>query len=75
MLSVFETAPPLTCPRRYDPGDVAVIHPVASQLDVDAFLEIMDWSRIADEPVKIVPKMAGEYARRFTNEVIIDTLR
>ena len=48
---------------RYEPGDVAVVHPVASQTDVDAFLEVMGWTGIADDPVKIVPHMSGEYAR------------
>ncbi|KAH6904457.1 hypothetical protein BKA70DRAFT_1296764 [Coprinopsis sp. MPI-PUGE-AT-0042] len=45
---------------RYEPGDVAVIHPVASQADVDSFLEVMDWTRIADEPVKIIPQMSDQ---------------
>ncbi|EFI26889.1 NADPH-ferrihemoprotein reductase [Coprinopsis cinerea okayama7 len=45
---------------RYNPGDVAVIHPVASQSDVAAFLEVMNWTECADEPLTVVHKMADQ---------------
>ena len=35
---------------QYDPGDVAVIHPVATNDDVESFLEILHWSDKADVP-------------------------
>lgn len=37
----------------YDPGDVAVVHPKASPMDVDSFLTTMNWSNVADEPIRI----------------------
>lgn len=45
--------------RRHDPGDVAVIHPHAAADDVNALLDIMDWSEIADGPFKIERNMCG----------------
>lgn len=38
---------------RYEPGDVAVIHPSASASDVDAFLSTMGWEDKAEEPLEI----------------------
>ncbi|TEB33682.1 riboflavin synthase domain-like protein [Coprinellus micaceus] len=38
---------------KYDPGDVAIIHPVATNDDVDSFLEIVRWSDRADVPCVI----------------------
>ncbi|KAF8506798.1 riboflavin synthase domain-like protein [Russula emetica] len=37
----------------YDPGDVAVIHPEASPIDVDTFLTTLGWSNVADDPIRI----------------------
>ncbi|KAF8487214.1 hypothetical protein DFH94DRAFT_841580 [Russula ochroleuca] len=37
----------------YDPGDVAVIHPEAYPIDVDAFLTTLGWSNSADEPIRM----------------------
>ncbi|THH17031.1 hypothetical protein EW146_g3703 [Bondarzewia mesenterica] len=37
----------------YEPGDVAVIHPEAMPDDVDAFLTIVGWGNIADDPIRI----------------------
>jgi sulfite reductase alpha subunit-like flavoprotein len=37
----------------YDPGDVAVVHPKASPVDVDSFLTTMNWSNVADEPIRL----------------------
>ncbi|KAF8654746.1 hypothetical protein AX16_003401 [Volvariella volvacea WC 439] len=34
---------------QYSPGDVAIIHPIASSLDVEGFLTTMGWGNIADE--------------------------
>ncbi|PPQ83917.1 hypothetical protein CVT25_000662 [Psilocybe cyanescens] len=42
---------------QYSPGDVAVIHPVALEHDVDAFLVTMSWQNIADEPFEIEQAM------------------
>ncbi|KAH9966182.1 riboflavin synthase domain-like protein [Lactifluus volemus] len=37
----------------YDPGDVAVIHPEASPIDVDFFLTTLGWSNSADDPIRM----------------------
>ncbi|KAH9072831.1 riboflavin synthase domain-like protein, partial [Lactarius deliciosus] len=37
----------------YDPGDVAVVHPKASPVDVDSFLTTMGWSNVADDPIQM----------------------
>lgn len=37
----------------YDPGDVAVVHPKASPVDVDSFLTTMSWTNVADDPIRI----------------------
>ncbi|KAI0270505.1 riboflavin synthase domain-like protein [Gloeopeniophorella convolvens] len=37
----------------YEPGDIAVIHPEANPSDVDAFLTMMRWAKIADDPIRI----------------------
>ncbi|KAI0295109.1 riboflavin synthase domain-like protein [Multifurca ochricompacta] len=37
----------------YDPGDVAVIHPEASLIDVDSFLTMMGWASAADDPIRL----------------------
>ncbi|KAK7677189.1 hypothetical protein QCA50_019898 [Cerrena zonata] len=38
---------------RYEPGDVAVIHPYAPSAEVESFLISMGYSNIADEPYEI----------------------
>ncbi|KAH9477144.1 NADPH-dependent diflavin oxidoreductase 1 [Psilocybe cubensis] len=38
---------------QYSPGDVAVIHPVALESDVESFLITMGWQNVADEPFEI----------------------
>lgn len=45
---------------RYEPGDVAVIKPKNLAEEVDAFLEQMHWSDIANRPIKIVPASEGK---------------
>ncbi|TFY74580.1 hypothetical protein EWM64_g9432 [Hericium alpestre] len=37
----------------YEPGDVAVIHPEASPIDVDSFLTTVGWANDADQPIRI----------------------
>lgn len=37
----------------YAPGDVAVIHPIASPSEVETFLNMMSWGNIADSPFEI----------------------
>ncbi len=37
----------------FDPGDIAVIHPKASPVDVDSFLATMGWSDVAEDPILI----------------------
>ncbi|KAG2005800.1 NADPH-ferrihemoprotein reductase [Coprinopsis cinerea AmutBmut pab1-1] len=58
---------------RYNPGDVAVIHPVASQSDVASFLEVMNWTECADEPLTVVHKMADQSLPDFLPQKV--TLR
>jgi len=43
----------------YEPGDVAVIHPMASLTDVQTFLRVMGWEDIADEPFAVEQTMFG----------------
>ncbi|KAL0952815.1 hypothetical protein HGRIS_007040 [Hohenbuehelia grisea] len=42
---------------RYSPGDVAVIHPIASALDVEEFLTLMGWGNTADDCFDIEPNV------------------
>ena len=46
---------------RYDPGDVVVIHPVASFTDVQTFLRVMGWEDIADAPFSVEQRMFGTF--------------
>jgi sulfite reductase alpha subunit-like flavoprotein len=45
----------------YEPGDVAVILPKNLPKEVDAFLEYMKWSDLADEQVIIRPASEGKF--------------
>ncbi|KAG6335101.1 hypothetical protein ID866_3990 [Astraeus odoratus] len=45
----------------YNPGDVAVIHPVAMEADVESFLVMMGWANTADVPFSISHTMLGVY--------------
>ena len=44
---------------RYNPGDVAVIHPSASDSDTNAFLTMMKWDGETDNPFEIKQSMFG----------------
>lgn len=44
---------------RYNPGDVAVIHPEASPAEVESFLISMGWINSADLPFTIEHTMLG----------------
>lgn len=44
---------------RYDPGDIAVIHPEAAPADVETFLASIGYSNIADEPITIRHSLSG----------------
>ena len=46
----------------YEPGDVAVVHPEASPVDVDSFLTTMGWSNVADDPIRIQLIFGGLFA-------------
>lgn len=37
----------------YNPGDVAIIHPISSTLEVESFLTMMGWGNIADQGITI----------------------
>jgi hypothetical protein len=43
----------------YAPGDVAVIHPIASPIEIETFLNMMNWGNIADSPFEIERTMQG----------------
>ncbi|KAG0163002.1 NADPH-dependent diflavin oxidoreductase 1 [Apophysomyces sp. BC1034] len=43
----------------YNPGDVAVITPQNLPEDVDAFLEQMEWTHLADKHIRILPANDG----------------
>jgi sulfite reductase alpha subunit-like flavoprotein len=45
----------LSEPRSYDPGDVLTIYPKNFPVDVDQFIQLMDWTTIADAPLKFTP--------------------
>ena len=45
----------------YDPGDVAVVHPKASPVDVDSFLTTMGWSNVADDPILLHQVFEGSF--------------
>ncbi|KAF9040091.1 hypothetical protein BJ165DRAFT_1531064 [Panaeolus papilionaceus] len=47
-------------PVDYEPGDVAVIHPIALSSDVESFLDEVGWIEQADEPLKIQHVMLGD---------------
>lgn len=42
-----------TCIIRYDPGDVAIIHPIQPASDVDSFLDSVNWQGSADDDISI----------------------
>jgi sulfite reductase alpha subunit-like flavoprotein len=44
---------------RYDPGDVAVIHPHAPADEVDTLLNLQDWGDTADDSFNIERNMSG----------------
>jgi sulfite reductase alpha subunit-like flavoprotein len=44
---------------RYNPGDVAVIHPSAAASEVDSFLVTMGWANVADDFFTIEHIMLG----------------
>lgn len=44
----------------YNPGDVAVIHPIAMDSDVDSFLVMMGWANDADTPFSIAHTMLDQ---------------
>ena len=54
----------LTTIFSYEPGDVAVIHPEASSVDVSDFLTTMGWSNAADRPIWIQHIFEGVYKFR-----------
>jgi sulfite reductase alpha subunit-like flavoprotein len=49
---------------RYEPGDVAVIHPRSSSADVESLLSLMGWGNIADLPFAIKSRFLGTYKLR-----------
>jgi sulfite reductase alpha subunit-like flavoprotein len=49
---VFATQSPV----RYAPGDVLTIFPKNFPDEVDQFIALMDWTHIADKPIKFVPR-------------------
>jgi sulfite reductase alpha subunit-like flavoprotein len=44
----------------YAPGDVAVIRPKNLPSEVDAFLEYMNWTELADEQIIVRPTSEGK---------------
>ncbi|KAJ7454826.1 riboflavin synthase domain-like protein [Mycena latifolia] len=45
---------------RFSPGDVAVVRPLALANDVEAFLDSMNWTEIADVPLRITHTMIDQ---------------
>ncbi|KIK11297.1 hypothetical protein PISMIDRAFT_122941 [Pisolithus microcarpus 441] len=44
----------------YNPGDVAIIHPIATGAEVDSFLLLMGWANLADAPFSILHSMLDQ---------------
>ncbi|KIK93213.1 hypothetical protein PAXRUDRAFT_829176 [Paxillus rubicundulus Ve08.2h10] len=53
----------------YRPGDVAVIHPIALDSEVDSFLVLMGWANSADEPFTIIRAMQDQSLPEHMPEV------
>jgi len=49
----------------YNPGDVAVIHPITMDSEVDSFLVTMGWANDADTPFSITHTMLGACPSAF----------
>jgi len=49
----------------YEPGDVLTIYPRNAPEDVDQFLRAMDWSHIAERPVRLVPTSSNRHPSGF----------
>ncbi|KAG6829230.1 hypothetical protein H0H92_005232 [Tricholoma furcatifolium] len=45
---------------QYNPGDVALIHPVAPPTDVQDFLDLLGWAADADTPITITQTMEDQ---------------
>jgi hypothetical protein len=45
--------------HRYNPGDVALIHPAIAPDEVEEFLTARGWGNIADEPLSIAQVATG----------------
>jgi sulfite reductase alpha subunit-like flavoprotein len=45
----------LSEPRSYGPGDVVTIYPKNFPVDVDQFIQLMEWTSIADDTLKFTP--------------------
>ncbi|KAG6878057.1 hypothetical protein C0993_000380 [Termitomyces sp. T159_Od127] len=45
---------------KYNPGDVALIHPVAPPSEVQDFLELLHWDDVADKPITITRTMEDQ---------------
>jgi hypothetical protein len=52
---------------RYNPGDVAVIHPFAAASEVDSFLVTMGWANVADDFFTIEHTMLGTTKQHSLN--------
>jgi hypothetical protein len=48
-----------------------VIHPIASPSEVERFLELMNWSNIADIPFDIQHSMQGMTFSLFSKDLIV----
>lgn len=46
---------------RYEPGDVAVIHPEAMPADVESFLACIGFVNTADDPIEIEHILEGAH--------------
>jgi hypothetical protein len=55
--------------HRYDPGDVAVIHPVTSPLIVESLLTTLGWANYADEPITIQHRHLGTSTFSLPNKL------
>jgi sulfite reductase alpha subunit-like flavoprotein len=45
--------------HRYEPGDVAVLYPENSPVDVETLLRRLGWEQDADETIYVMPSSPG----------------
>ena len=58
----------------YEPGDIAELYPLNPPDEVDAFLDILHWSEIADSPLSLTHVLTAEPVATSTNPPTLRSL-